>query len=385
MSIPKGINREHVLAALSDIDRQGIPAGRQSTKFELVHDDRRYPPKVVISLAVFHATGHELPCTEFSGGEQANGFLAALGFTCVRIHGGAPVATKTKRSKPTALVANVRSTVIGRITLKGTWKGSYAAAAGVLDAVLDSWPLGQRVRYLITFGGFLNYFWDDEAFPMDSRAATAADITRLITLARNALDEVLTAKRLKRLSAVADILTVGVDGGAESTPHHVELIAIVTLATGQVRWTGKSYPTPAQQRDLVAITDLRTHCIEHAGERVLVLGCHDLNLFSPRSRANAMGWRSERIEAARQLAMDFEPVVVLQHPHTSDTANLWRTGWDGLRKDLPSVRHLAGSGRYENSVETCRGTLQKTLAATRSGDVLNIVVQSKSPYRTEFD
>jgi predicted HNH restriction endonuclease len=78
--IPKSITREHVLSALADIQSGEIPIRRESTKFDLVHNDHLYPPKYTLSTAAKYATGKELPPSEFSGGQEANEFLTNLGF-----------------------------------------------------------------------------------------------------------------------------------------------------------------------------------------------------------------------------------------------------------------------------------------------------------------
>lgn len=72
----------HVLAALEEIDRDGVPAAAASTAFDLVHKGKRYPPKYVLSLAVKHATGEPLDREQFSGGEKSQAFrlLRRLGF-----------------------------------------------------------------------------------------------------------------------------------------------------------------------------------------------------------------------------------------------------------------------------------------------------------------
>jgi len=48
--IPPTISREHVIAALARIDREGIPAGRENRGVELYFNNHRYPPKLVICL-----------------------------------------------------------------------------------------------------------------------------------------------------------------------------------------------------------------------------------------------------------------------------------------------------------------------------------------------
>jgi hypothetical protein len=86
-SIPPGLKQEHVLKALADLDA-GIdhPFG-PPTGYELVHGDKRYPPKAVVGLACQYSMGRMLRPDEFSGGEapgQANFVLRQLGFRVVR-------------------------------------------------------------------------------------------------------------------------------------------------------------------------------------------------------------------------------------------------------------------------------------------------------------
>ena len=89
MPIPAGITREDVLEALRDFDA-GVtpPSFGESTKFDLVHDDRRYPPKAVIGLAARRVRdGEPLHSSEFNGGDttgSANPLLRDLGFTIER-------------------------------------------------------------------------------------------------------------------------------------------------------------------------------------------------------------------------------------------------------------------------------------------------------------
>ncbi len=82
--IPKDkLTKAHILAALAEIDKSGVPEGRQAKGYDLVHDGKKYPPKYVISLAVKHATGKELPHTKFSGGEKTNSVLRGFDFEVV--------------------------------------------------------------------------------------------------------------------------------------------------------------------------------------------------------------------------------------------------------------------------------------------------------------
>lgn len=81
--IPRNINRVHILRALGEINRNGIPKGRESKKFLLLHDRKYYPPKYVVSLANKYANGIALDPSEFSGGQETNRFLVRLGFEVV--------------------------------------------------------------------------------------------------------------------------------------------------------------------------------------------------------------------------------------------------------------------------------------------------------------
>jgi len=93
--IPSNITKKHVLKAIAEVDREGVPPGRGSTKYNLRHGGRLYPPKYLISVANRFANGSELPASDFSGGKEVNEFLARLGFS---IQGG---TDKPRDVKPT--------------------------------------------------------------------------------------------------------------------------------------------------------------------------------------------------------------------------------------------------------------------------------------------
>jgi 5-methylcytosine-specific restriction enzyme B len=80
------VGREHVLAALADIDSSGVPHEARSTTYDLIHGSKRYPPKLVFSLAVEKATGSEFPRSRFHGGDSSGAFkfLRNLGFAIER-------------------------------------------------------------------------------------------------------------------------------------------------------------------------------------------------------------------------------------------------------------------------------------------------------------
>jgi 5-methylcytosine-specific restriction protein A len=81
--IPVNISTENILEAIGQVDADGVPAKRQSTKFILKHNDKFYPPKYVLSLSNVFANGQELSSDDFSGGDESNTFLEARGFEII--------------------------------------------------------------------------------------------------------------------------------------------------------------------------------------------------------------------------------------------------------------------------------------------------------------
>jgi hypothetical protein len=113
---------------------------------------------------------------------------------------------------------------------------------------------------------------------------------------------------------------------------------------------------------------------------VLVLGCHDLNMFSARARANQNpnGVRRRRCDAMAKATARFRPTVVLQHPHSTDTPNIWRMPWSCLARDYPTVRVYASGIGYFAWSGSPRGSLRDVLDGTRSeSGVVDIVVKSR--------
>ncbi|HAF07117.1 MAG: hypothetical protein XD76_0863 [candidate division TA06 bacterium 32_111] len=81
--IPKNIKKEHIIKAIEEIKKIGLPSRRNSKKFWLKYKGKLYPPKHIISLANKYANGKELDPKEFSGGAETNKFLKELGFNIV--------------------------------------------------------------------------------------------------------------------------------------------------------------------------------------------------------------------------------------------------------------------------------------------------------------
>jgi hypothetical protein len=82
------VTRSHVLRAIREYDRLGSQrffskhGFAPTTTYELVWDERRYPPKAILGTAYELATGDRLASGDFEGGKSgAVKVLGQLGFT----------------------------------------------------------------------------------------------------------------------------------------------------------------------------------------------------------------------------------------------------------------------------------------------------------------
>jgi uncharacterized protein with ParB-like and HNH nuclease domain len=93
--IPQNITRDHIIEALYEIDKLGYSERREATGFYLRFNEKKYPPKVVISISNKFANGQELSSSTFSGGEETNTFLYSRGFEIITLS-DEPVFTDQK-------------------------------------------------------------------------------------------------------------------------------------------------------------------------------------------------------------------------------------------------------------------------------------------------
>jgi hypothetical protein len=83
-----GVSRDDVVRALKEYDRLGAEqffaahGFAPTTTYELVWEERRYPPKAILGTAYEFATGQRLASGDFEGGKSgAVRVLGNLGFT----------------------------------------------------------------------------------------------------------------------------------------------------------------------------------------------------------------------------------------------------------------------------------------------------------------
>ena len=282
----------------------------------------------------------------------------------------------------------VRVVVDGWTWVCGEASNTTRAKQMLLQALEDDgWPRNQA-DITITPGGFIRVPFP-ETYDREGGSrgwGSDADFERLVPAALRVVEQVIGSDRvMARLRHRTRLLTLGLDlnstnlkGGSKT---HAELVAVIDTKIGEVIcWTGKSYPVGTVQERTLVHAPLKSHLLEFGGTRILVLGCHDLNLFSQRARANqtACSNRRRRCNAMRRLAKEFDPTVVLQHPHTTDTRMIWSTAWAGVRENLPAAETLASAIAYCGGDKhgKPRACIERVREKTAWGDeVVDIVVE----------
>lgn len=385
MAIPEDITKEHIRLALRHIDEHGVPPRRQSTRFSLVHRSREYPPKYVLSLAAELGLGRELSPSEFGGGPETNLFLTRRGFDVRGEDGEAVVAEveAERQVRPRSQAVAVESSgdaTLARITLRDPrdWSPEGAETA-LLRAFTEEWPRGVRADITITPGGLVHIRHEDMWAGSYGWETAPGDFQAAVHRAVPTLRKILTSRVWKAARPRTRWLTIGIDedwGPEELWPRpHAELVGIVDVEREEVvGWTGKSFPVLNQQSTLIQ-APLDSHFYTLGRRRVVVLGCHDLSMYNPRGYANQdpAGTRRKRCDKFRRMCRQFEPSIVLQHPHNTDSPNIWRTAWSSLRGDLPTVEHWASGIYYKRKA---RGKFEDVLRSTRSPEgVLELVVK----------
>ncbi len=281
---------------------------------------------------------------------------------------------------------------LARIAIDGAWRGNSVLARKLLTDISQKWPSGVHVHCLSTCGAFIVFDWpaiipqqQDNRFPNEEALAL------LDGVGRTHVQRLLSDGFRQRLARCSNYLTIGVDSyksqisstDAHIPENHAELVYVVNLNTGDTHFTGKSYPTPNQEAGLLRVPDLGSHFITLDGVPAIdgvpamVLGCHDLTIFNPRSDAKATGWRLKTKSEFKNCAKKQKPRWVLQHPHTTVNPMTWRHAWNALLKELPSVTRYMGTGCYsyrDSRNGLNRKPLQAVLDGTKSPDVADIVV-----------
>jgi hypothetical protein len=274
---------------------------------------------------------------------------------------------------------------LARIILAGSWEGKPEKARKLLEDIYENWPKGKKVKFIITCGGFIQFNWPKSVSRWDigdNKNPYDKAVDALVKEAEKCARHVLSNGLNEKLRELTDYITLGIDSYKEkiSTTKnyigqlHVELVFLIDFRNNNFYWTGKSYPTSNQQNGLVRIPDFKTHFLDLDAGKLMILGCHDLTIFNPRSK-NAKGWRKEVNEEFQKLAKEKKPTIVLQHPHTTDSILTWAAAWNGLKEALPSVKICVSAGKYWYEGKQQRSKLNDVLEKTKAGNTIDFVVR----------
>ncbi len=229
------------------------------------------------------------------------------------------------------------------------WYSEPETAKQILNEICQRWPRDIRVKFIITGAGFLQFNWPNNIGKKEigntlnpDPIATKALLEEAERCVRTVIDEQLYV----RLEKLSNYITLGVDSKNYTGELHAEFVCLVDLINKKFHWTGKSYPKNGEERRLVRVTDLKSHFIQLGDGKVMVLGCHDLTIFNPRSDANASDWRKELKEEFKRIAMEENPTIVLHHPHTTNCIKTWRDAMSKLTRLLNNLEVYASAGRW---------------------------------------
>jgi hypothetical protein len=238
--------------------------------------------------------------------------------------------------------------IVARIIPTANRNFDSKKAFALLNRLTEIWPKEEKVRFITTCGGFIQFEFPWEKFLSKTQREKEALKQVLIKAARKEINTWLNGALKNKLKKISRYLTIGIDSREEQKygGRHIELVALVDLKNNTMYFTGKSLPTNSQERKLIREENLKSHFVESAYGKVMLLGCHDLNFFNPRGIATARGWRKSTRNRYIKLAKKFKPKYVIQHPHYTDSNHIWKNGWAEMMNKLSSVVFYCSAWKY---------------------------------------
>lgn len=270
-----------------------------------------------------------------------------------------------------------------RLVIKAKYDPSEISdAKDAFKHLLNSPKSDSKYKFLITPGGFLCFEWPSkyQIVLKDQKIAQK----RIPTLRKMANDHLLkfwnslSSKMREKIQTHINYITFGIDSHDldenERLLQGIQFVALFNTKQSKViRWTGKSYPTIYEQKShLIEIPNLQSHFVKVNRESVCLLGCHDLKMFSPRSKALARNIKKKKIQTMDKLMKSNKPNIILHHPHYTDTYKIWNAEWRTIEKKYPFVNQFVSGIRYYNEEEQKRGDLKTILKKCSKGSVVDI-------------
>lgn len=226
---------------------------------------------------------------------------------------------------------------------------------------------------IVTPGGFIQDTLPAELIKSIGWDSQKGEFKKLIKFAEKKIfQKFLTKEIRKTLKEHSRMITIGYDLDGQT---NAELVAIYdTQKEKIIKWTGKSYPTSLQENILYQVKDIETHFLKYDNERFLILGCHDLNIFSPRSKANrkSTSLRGKLCSDFISRTKKFNPTIVIQHPHTTHSARIWGQGWSGINQLFPKIKSYCSGICYYNHGEE-RRSRDSVLKHTKTDNIADII------------
>ena len=189
-------------------------------------------------------------------------------------------------------MGDFRNQRFARLVMDGAWAGDLNASRRLLGDVAAAWPSRYRSACLCTCGAFLRFDWPEDLPSAGNLDPGERELLALIGAAEKAVRKVLTRDFVDKLRACCEYITLGVDTRKDQvsttfnviSQPHAELVCIVDLRKVAIHWTGKFYPTCGQKATIVRFPDLQSHFVKFDLGTVMILGCHDLSVYSPWQR-----------------------------------------------------------------------------------------------------
>ncbi|MFQ5454446.1 MAG: hypothetical protein ACE5D6_09715, partial [Candidatus Zixiibacteriota bacterium] len=156
------------------------------------------------------------------------------------------------------------SPVFSRIIIARKWEGAPEEAKSLLNKICNKWPKKKRTKCLLTCGGFIQFNWPVKVTRENignNKNPEEESLNDLVKEAREHIKALLDPDLSGKLLKLTDYITIGIDSyksKISTTKNHIgelhiELVCIVDLGQHKFHWTGKSYPTNAQEMGLVRV------------------------------------------------------------------------------------------------------------------------------------
>lgn len=245
-----------------------------------------------------------------------------------------------------------------RITIGNEWSGNPEEVKKLLENIYKLWPKDKKTKFLVTCGGFIQFDWPESLKHnkiQELKKNKSENLKILVGEAKKCIDKVITDDLKIKFKELTDCITLGVDSFKaviSKTSNfmrepHIELVFLIDLKNNIYYWTGKSYPTSNQEKNIIDVEDFNSHFFDLSDVgNLMILGCHDLTLFNNRNWVKTGEVRKLKKNQFRELAERKEPCCVIHHPHTTVKKQNWSNSWTRMKKTLPSLKRMISTGKY---------------------------------------